>query len=132
MTPYLTFNGNCREAMQFYADRLGAAITFMARMGDAPIADQIPAAQHDHIMHACISLNDLTLMASDAMHGFPFEGFKGFALSLNPTDPAEAERLFAALADGGAVTMPLQQTFWARLFGTVTDRFGVPWMVNCE
>ena len=115
MTPYLTLNGDCRDAMQYYADRLGATITFMARMGDAPVADQIPAEQHDHIMHACITLNGLTLMASDAMHGWPFEGFKGFALSLNPADTTEAERLFAALADGGTVTMPLEKTFWARL-----------------
>lgn len=132
MTPYLTYNGNCREAMQFYCDRLGASLQMMMRIGDAPMADQIPADQHERIMHARIQLNGLVLMASDAMSGFPFEGHKGFSLSLNPTEPAEAERLFAALADGGTVTMPLEKTFWARLFGTVTDRFGVPWMVNCE
>lgn len=132
MTPYLTYNGNCREAMQFYCDRLGATLQMMMRIGDAPMADQIPADQHERIMHARIQLNGLVLMASDAMSGFPFEGHKGFSLSLNPTKPAEAERLFAALADGGAVTMPLEKTIWARLFGTVTDRFGVPWMVNCE
>ncbi len=109
MTPYLTFNGNCRDAMQFYCDRLGASLQMMMRMGDSPVADQIPAAQHDQIMHAGITLNGLTLMASDAMSGFPYEGFKGFSLSLNPTDPAEAERLFAALADGGTVTMPLEK-----------------------
>lgn len=132
MTPYLTYNGNCREAMQFYCDRLGASLQMLMRIGDAPMADQIPADQHDRVMHARIQLNGLVLMASDAMSGFPFEGYKGFSLSLNPTDPAEAERLFAALADGGTVTMALEKTFWARLFGTVTDRFGVPWMVNCE
>lgn len=132
MTPYLTYNGNCREAMQFYCDRLGASLQMLMRIGDAPMADQIPADQHDRVMHARIQLNGLVLMASDAMSGFPFEGYKGFSLSLNPTDPAEAERLFAALADGGTVTMALDKTFWARLFGTVTDRFGVPWMVNCE
>ena len=132
MTPYLTYHGNCREAMQFYCDRLGASLQMMMRIGDAHMASQIPADQHDRVMHARIELNGLVLMASDAMSGFPFEGYKGFSLSLNPTEPAEAERLFAALADGGTVTMALEKTFWARLFGTVTDKFGVPWMVNCE
>lgn len=132
MNPYLSFNGNCKEAFDFYTTRLGATVSMMMTLAESPMADQVPPEHRQRIMHARLQFGADTLMGSDTMPGQPFNGLHGFSLSLNPTDPAEAERLFAALSEGGQVTMPLAQTFWARQFGMVTDRFGVPWMVNCE
>jgi PhnB protein len=131
VTTYLTFNGNCAEAMRYYAEHLGGTIEMMLSHGDAPIADQVPKEWHESIMHARLALGDGLLMASDAPpeHGQPPQGF---SVSLGVVTPAEAERVFAALADGGTVRMPLQPTFWAERFGMVVDRFGIPWMVNCE
>lgn len=131
---YLTFKDNAREALEFYARVLGGEITMMMTMGESPMAADIPVADHGAVMHASLKIGDRFLMASDnpPSCGMPFEGNKGFSLSLNVDTPAEAEHLFTAMSEGGTVTMPLGQTFWSPCFGMLVDRFGIAWMVNCE
>lgn len=126
---YLIFDGNCAEAMRFYERTLGGKLDLMTH-AQSPIADQTPPGSADRIMHARLLLDDRLLMASDAMAGQPYEGMKGFSVSLIYNATAEAQRVFAALAEGGQVRMPLQKTFWAEAFGMLTDRFGTPWMIN--
>lgn len=127
--PYLGFDGQCAEAFGFYQETLGGDLEIMTN-GESPIADEVPGEAHDRVLHACLSAGDLVLMGSDAppdWHATP----QGLSVSLQLSDVDEAERIFAALADGGAVEMPMGKTFWAERFGMVTDRFGIPWMVNC-
>ena len=136
---YLIFDGQCEAAFKFYQQCLGGTLQAMMRFADAPAGDgdqpgcgPIPAEYQNRIMHACLVVGDQTLMASDTGPQFPYEGIKGCSVSLNVDSIAEAERIFAALADNGTIQMPLGATFWAARFGMCTDRFGVPWMVNCE
>lgn len=127
--PYLGFDGQCAEAFRFYQETLGGDLEIMTH-GDSPIADEVPPGSHDRVMHACLTAGELILMGSDAppdWHSTP----QGLSVSLHLSDVDEAERIFTALADGGAVEMPLGKTFWAERFGMATDRFGIPWMVNC-
>lgn len=128
---YLFFNGNCAEAMRFYQRTLGGKLDMMTH-AQSPIADQTPPGSADRIMHARLDIDGRLLMASDTMVGMPYDGMKGFSLSLIVKSRDEAKRLFDTLADGGRVTMPMQKTFWAEAFGMVVDRFGTPWMVNAE
>jgi len=131
LNPYLTFNGQCAAAFTFYEKCLGGKIEMMMTHGDSPMADQMPPVLRDKIMHARLVIGDKVLMGSDAPPE-RYEGAKGFSVSLGIDKPAEAERIFTALAEGGTVQMPLQETFWALRFGMLVDRFGIPWMVNCE
>jgi PhnB protein len=126
---YLVFDGNCAEAFRFYERTLGGELYLMTH-GDSPISDQIPPGAKDRIMHARLLLDGRPLMGSDAMMSQPYEGMKGFSLSLSYSTPAEGQRIFDALAEGGRVTMPMQKTFWVEAFGMLVDRFGTPWMVN--
>jgi len=128
---YLTFDGNCAEAFKVYEKVLGGKIIAMMTHKDTPAEAHVPAEWRDKILHARLVFGDNVLMASDAPPG-RFEKMQGFSVTLVTKDSAEAERLFNALADGGAVTMPLGETFWAVKFGMLTDRFGTPWMINCE
>jgi PhnB protein len=131
LNPYLVFNGQCEEAFKLYADCLGGQIEAMMNHVGTPAEEHVPAEWRDKIMHARLSVGDQVLMASDA----PPEHYQkpqGFSVSIGIKDPAEAERIFNALAENGTVQMPLQQTFWARSFGMCVDRFGIAWMVNCE
>lgn len=130
MNAYLTFSGNCAEAMRFYADVLGAELKALMTYGEAPGSEQLPPGNADRIMHAYLVHPDFVLMAGDAMQGRPFDGMRGFGLALTYPDVAEAQRVFGLLADGGLIEMPLGETFWAAAFGSVTDRFGTPWLVN--
>ena len=131
MNPYLLFNGRCEEAFQFYAQCLGGKIEAMMPFAGTPAEQEVPAEWRKKIIHASLTVGDQVLMASDAPPG-RYEEPRGFSVSLNVKNPAEAERIFQALAENGKVQMPLQQTFWAARFGMVVDRFGIPWMVNCE
>jgi PhnB protein len=130
--PYLFFNGRCEEALDFYQRTLGAEVKFMMRYKDSPEPmppGSVPQGLEDKVMHVSFEVRGSPLMASDGdCSGTP--EFKGFSLSLTGSDVNDAQRLFAALADGGTVTMPLAKTFWAPLFGMVTDRFGVSWMID--
>lgn len=127
---YLTFNGTCRQAFEFYAKCLGAKIEMMMTHGESPVAEQTPKEWRDKIMHASLTVGDQSLMGSDQPDSK--EPIGGFSVSLSVEKPADAERLFKALSQGGTVGMEMQETFWAQRFGMLTDRFGVPWMVNCE
>jgi PhnB protein len=130
--PYLFFDGRCEEAIAFYKKALGAEVEMMMRFKEAPEQPPpgtLPPGSENKVMHACLRINDSSVMASDgcAQEGKP--KFQGFSLSVNAKDEAEADRMFAALADGGKVEMPLGKTFFAKRFGSVSDRFGVGWMV---
>lgn len=132
--PYLFYEGRCEEALEFYRQALGAEITMLMRYRDSPDPvpdDMIPAGSEDKIMHASFNIGDSTIMASDGMCSAK-PAFQGFSLSLTVPSEADADRLFAALADSGKVRMPLGKTFWSPRFGVVTDRFGVSWMINTE
>ncbi|MBL8297414.1 MAG: VOC family protein [Rhodanobacteraceae bacterium] len=131
--PYLMFDGNCAEAFAYYTQHLGGNVVFSMKYSQAPESENLPPEMGDKIMHASIVIDGHTLMGSDAMsEQCPYEKPRGISLALSPSSLAEAERIFAALSDGGEVQMPLAQTFWALRFGTCTDRFGIPWMVNLE
>jgi PhnB protein len=139
INPYLMFNGQCEAAFKFYQQCLGGTIQAMLKFSDAPKSKDaqagcgdLPPGSEDLIMHACLLLDGQLLMASDTPPHCPYEGIKGCAVSLNVDSIAEAERIFAALSDNGTVQMPLGPTFWAARFGMCIDRFGVPWMINCE
>jgi PhnB protein len=131
LNPYLFFNGNCEEAFKLYAQVLGGKIEAMMTHEGTPAAEQVPAEWLKKILHARMSLNGQLLMASDAPPARQ-ERPQGYSVSLMVNTPAEAERIFHALAQNGQVRMPIQETFWAARFGMLVDRFGIPWMVNCE
>jgi PhnB protein len=131
VNPYLFYDGNCEAAFKHYAKVLGGEIEAMMPHEGTPAAGQVPADWQKKIMHAKMTIDGEVLMGSDAPPG-NFNKPQGFSVSLQIEDPAEAERKFNALAEGGVVTMPIAQTFWARRFGMCVDQFGIPWMVNCE
>jgi PhnB protein len=131
LNPYLSFNGECEAAFKFYEQCLGGNIESMMTFGNSPMAEQTPPDKLDKIMHASLKVGDTVLMGSDAPPDF-FEKPQGFSVSLVFDDVAEAERVYTALAENGTVQMPLQETFWAARFGMVVDRFGTPWMINCD
>ncbi len=131
LNPYLFFNGQCEAAFKFYEQVLGGKIEGMTTHAGTPAEEQVPAEWRDKILHARMTVGRHVLMASDAPPG-RYEPAKGFSVSIQLNDPADAERIFHALAENGTVQMPFQQTFWSAGFGMCVDRFGIPWMVNCE
>lgn len=131
VNPYITFGGQCAEAFHFYAETLGGKIEFMMTHAEMPEGTPMAPGWGDKVMHAQLRVGEQDLMGSDAPPQM-YERPQGFSISLQISEPAEAERVFAALSAGGTTRMPIQETFWARRFGMCTDRFGIPWMVNCE
>ncbi len=131
LNPYLLFNGQCEEAFKFYAQCLGGKIEAMMPHAGTPMEKHSPPEWRDKILHASLSVDGQLLMGSDAPPQH-YEQPKGFSVSLQLKDPAAAERIFNALVEQGTVKMPFQQTFWAFRFGMLVDRFGIPWMINCE
>jgi PhnB protein len=131
VNPYLHFNSQCEAAFKFYEKCLGGKIEAMIPHEGTPAAEHVPAEWRSKIMHACLVMDDQVLMGCDAPPDH-FQKPQGFSVSLHIKKPAEAERIFGTLAEDGRVTMPIQETFWAERFGMVVDRFGIPWMVNCE
>ncbi len=131
LNPYLLFNGRCEEAFKFYAQCLGGKVESMIPHAGTPAEEHTPPEWRNKILHASLRVGAELLMGSDAPPD-RYEEPKGFSVSLQMKNPAEAERIFHALAENGAVRMPIQQTFWAARFGMLVDRFGVPWMINCE
>ena len=129
--PYLGFDGRCEEAFRFYEDRLDAKILVLMRHEGTPMAEHVPPEWATKILHGQISIEGLTVMASDAPPG-RYEKPQGISICIALTDVDKAERVFTALADGGQVRMAIERTFWAARFGMVTDRFGIPWMINCD
>jgi PhnB protein len=129
LNPYLTFNGNCREAMEFYRKVLGGQIVMMLTHEGTPAAEFTSPDFMDKIMHARLIIGDNVLMASDSPPQYATTP-AGFSVSVVVDDAAEGKRIFDALAEGGNVKMPFEETFWATGFGMLIDRFGTPWMVN--
>jgi PhnB protein len=130
LNPYLTFNGQCKAAFEFYEKCLGGRIVMMMTYGDSPVAAQTPTDWHPKIIHATLAWGDYVLQGADTLP----ESYckpQGFYVLLNLDAAAEAARIFNALAEEGTVQIPLQESFWASRFGTVIDRFGTPWTINC-
>ncbi|MGP8243259.1 MAG: VOC family protein [Bryobacteraceae bacterium] len=131
LNPYLGFDGQCEAAFRFYEQCLGGKITFMATYAGTPAEEQVPAEWRGRIIHATLALGARMLQGGDPPPG-RYQKPQGFSVSLQVKDPPEAERIFHALAENGKVTMPIQPTFWSPRFGMLVDRFGIPWMINCE
>lgn len=126
---YLNFSGNCEEAFQFYEKTLGGKILMTNRMADMPMP--CPEGKEKQIAHIRMKVGEDILMGSDTPSQ-PASKPSGFAVNVGVDTPEEADRIFAALAQGGVAHMAIAETFWAKRFGMCTDRFGIPWMVNCE
>lgn len=132
--PYLSFDGNCAEAMRHYERVLGGKIEMMMTYAEAPPEPGKPpmkgASGGDKILHASLTVDGNRIMASDVPPGMPYEGMKGITVSLAYPSAEQGRTVFDKLAQGGQMTMPYQKTFWAEGFGMVVDKFGTPWMVN--
>ncbi len=127
---YISFSGRCEEALEFYKKCIGAEVTGLMRWKESPdAAMKAPPGYEEKIMNAAFRIGETELMADDGM-GEKNAEFKGMTLAIEAADDAEAKRVFTALGEGGNVTMPLARTFWTSSFGMLTDKFGVPWMVN--
>ena len=126
---YIFFDGNCAEAMRYYEKVLGGKLEILMKHSDSPAPNPDPAMA-DRIIHARLDIGGRKLMASDSMVGKPIGGAKGFSLSLSYPSPEEAKKIFDALSEGGRVTMPMTETFWAKAFGMTVDKYGISWMVN--
>jgi len=125
---YLSFDGRCEEALEFYKKALGAKVEMLMRMKESPEPGMAPPGSEEKVMHTTFRIGDSTLNASDGRcSGTP--NFQGVSLSLSVASEAEADRAFSALADGGQVQLPLGKTFFSPRFGMVADRFGVAWMI---
>lgn len=131
LNAYLNFNGQCEAAFRFYEQCLGGRIVAMIPHAETPAAGHMPAEWQDKIMHARLDVGGQVLMGSDAPPNH-YDTPRGFAVTIGVRDAAEAERIFHALAEKGTVRMPIGETFWAVRFGMLVDRFGIPWMINCD
>jgi PhnB protein len=129
--PHISFSGDCEAAFQFYAACFRGEVAFMLTWGASPMAKDVPPEWGGKVCHATLKAGDNVLTGADAPPGRS-ERPSGFQILLGVDDATEAERIFTALAEGGSIKMPIQQTFWSTRFGVVTDRFGVPWAINCE
>lgn len=134
LNTYLNFDGNCREAFEFYRSVFGGEYSIFQVFRDGPGDMGVPEDEMDNVMHVSLPIGDSMLMGSDMPSIFenPHVAGNNFSISVSPDGRDDADRLFAALSDGGAVTMPLQDMFWGSYFGSCTDKFGVNWQVNCE
>jgi PhnB protein len=130
LEPYLFFHGRCEEALNFYKECLRGEIVGINRFASSPMESQVDPSYKDKVMHASFVAGDVKFMASDGQPGAAPDGEDDIALCLATTDGGEGERVFAALAEGGKVDMPLGEAFWGGKFGSLTDRFGVQWMVS--
>lgn len=126
----LSFDGQCEAAFKFYERCLNGKISFMLTWGNSPMAKDAPPEWGSKIAHATLIVGSTRLQGADSAPG-SYESPRGFCIMLQPSE-RDAERLFTELADGGTVRVPLQQTFWSLRFGVLTDRFGIPWAINCE
>lgn len=132
LNPYLTFEGTCEKAMRFYANVLGGEVIALMRFSEIPDADWVPEEKRNWIAHMQVRIADRVLMASDNGRSEPVGEHRGFDLQLAFDDMDAARRIFDALSSGGKIGMPFDKTFWARGFGSCRDKFGIPWMVNCD
>ena len=134
LNTYLNFDGNCREAFEFYRSVFGGEFSIFQAFRDGPGDMGLPEEELDNVMHVSLPVGDSVLMGSDMPSGFgpPHVAGNNFSVSVSLDTREETDRLFAALSDGGAVTMPLQDMFWGSYFGSCTDKFGINWQVNFE
>lgn len=131
LNAYLSFDGNCADAMHFYARVLGAKVQALITFGQNPTEGQtVPAEHAGKIMHAYLVHPDFALMAGDMPPGMAYQGVKGVMMTLTYEKVEDAQRVFDAFADSGTVQMPMGPTFWVERFGMVVDRFGVGWGIN--
>jgi len=128
---HINFNGQCETAFRFYEEKLGGKLEFLLRHGESPMADRVTPEWGGKVLHAALRVGGQVLMGCDAPPGC-FQQPQGFSVSLSVKTPGEAERIYEVLSQEGSVRMPIQETFWAERFGMVVDRFGIPWMINCE
>lgn len=126
---YLTFNGNCREAMTFYQSCLGGELNLMT-IGDSPMADRIPTEMKNHILHASLRRGSLTLMASDMVSDEGLNRGNGIAMMLDCESEAELRSCYDRLATGGQSLHPIENTFWGALFGDLSDQYGNQWLLH--
>ena len=131
VSAYLSFKGDCEEAFKFYEEELGAQHGLLFRYADSPMADVVPEGWDSKIMHGSVKIGGKLLEGADVPPE-KYEKPQGFSLSLNVPTPDEAEKVFEKLRDGGRVLYPMEKTFWSERFGMIIDRFGIPWMINCE
>jgi len=130
---YLAFDGTCADAMRFYERALGGKLEVLMSGADSPLKDQMPQEFQHRILHARLVLpGGGMLYAGDAPAHVPYQGIHGVGIAVDFDTVDEAQRVFAALSEGGQVSMPLQPAFWAKAWGMCTDRFGTPWIVNGE
>ena len=129
VNPYIAFKGNCKQAIEFYKKALDAQVLFTQTVGESPMSDMGPA---DNIMHCTIKVGGSTIMMCDDPRPDADASGGNISLAIGMNDPAKAKEVFAKLAEGGTVIMPLEKTYWAEAFGMLTDKFGVKWMVNCD
>ena len=131
MNAYLSFSGDCEAAFKFYAECLDGKIGEIFRYAATPLAEQVPANWRNKVMHGSLAIGEHVLMGGDVAPD-RYEKPSGFSLSLQMKSTTQAERIFDVLAKDGTVVMPLEKTFWAARFGMLVDRFGIPWLINCD
>jgi PhnB protein len=131
LSPSLSFNGRCQEAMEFYRDCFDGKDLYLLTFENSPASDRVPVEWRGKIVHASLAIGECILHANDALPR-QYQPPTGFQLTIGVQDAAEAERVFRALSEGGVVKMQLQKTFWSVRFGVVVDRFGITWEVNCQ
>ena len=131
ISPHLYFNGQCEEAFKFYAKLLNGQIVTMITYSGSPAQSHVPEQWRNKILHAALSIAGQTIMAADAPPD-RYQLPQGFSVGLHVPNSGEAERIFKALSENGSAQMPLQKTFWSPAFAMLTDRFGIPWMINTE
>jgi PhnB protein len=130
VSPYLFFYGRTEEAMKFYQSALGGELE-ISRNGDSPMGDDVSKEWRDKVMHSTLKGDGFDIMASDGREGSPQEKESNISLAIGLADEAKAKEVFDKLSAGGKVTMPLEKMFWGALFGQLTDKYGIDWMVNC-
>ncbi|MCP4441966.1 MAG: VOC family protein [Aureispira sp.] len=134
INPYLIFNGNCEEAFTFYKSIFGGEFTYLGYFDEMPSEYNVPESEKQKVMHVSLPIGETAvLMGSDSSDSFGKASIVGtnFSISINTNEVAEAERLFELLGTEGNITMPLNKTFWGSYFGSLIDKFGIQWMINC-
>ena len=131
---YLNFDGNCREAFEFYHSAFGGEFMHISTFGEGPPDMGVPEEESERIMHVSLPIGDSVLMGSDTSPTFgpPYQAGNNFSVSCHPQTREETDRLFGAISAGGTVTMAPADMFWGSYFGTCVDKFGIPWQFNCD
>src|SRR5436190_21089309 len=128
--PYINFKGNCEEAINFYKEKLGGEVLYLGRYGDSPMKGKAP---DDMIMHCTLKIGDSQLMACDSVfEEYPVTNGNNITLTISTNDTEQVDKMFNEMSEGAQITMPMQETFWSKKFGMLTDKFGINWMFNVE